>query len=294
VVNVDPLAEDQVRQLVFEMGHISSPDLGDRFSRRIFTVTKGNVFYMMEVLKALFEQRVLTVAENGEWVLGSEVRASDFQMPPTIRRAMEQRLQSLPAVLRDLLTTIAVGRVACSVKLISEVTHLPRLEVATLCDELVGCHLLIEEDGTFQPAHPMVADVIRRGLSPARMAELNRAFALGLDTVTPADARPALAGRIARHADRGGVPQLATQAAIEASLDAVQRFAFEEALSWLDLAARQATDEKAVEEVDTLTAKVLALAGWNEAPATPSGKDSMVQRMETADFDLREAEDHQD
>ena len=46
-----------------------------------------------------------------------------------------------------------------------------------------------------------------------------------------------MAGEIARHADRGGEPALAYRYALQASEAAVERFAYTEALSWLDLAA---------------------------------------------------------
>jgi DNA-binding SARP family transcriptional activator len=284
---IDPLTERDVRDLIRQLGRISGPDLGDRFCRRVYEVSKGNVFYLREILRGLFEQQVLVVSEDGEWVLGAEARARDFQMPDTILSAVEQRLDALPTVLRDLLTTIAVGRIPCSVELLATVTHLPRLDVAARCDQLTEAHLAVEERDGFVPAHPMIADAIRRTLSPARRAELHRAFALSLDTTTPADRRRALAGRIARHADRGGVPQLATQAALEAARGALLRFAFEEALSWLDLAARQDAGASARAEVDALTADVLARAGLNEGRERTSGKDSMAQRLVTEDLDLR-------
>ena len=55
-------------------------------------------------------------------------------------------------------------------------------------------------------------------------------------TAPSADAS-SVSGEIALHADRGGEPALAYRRALMASEAAVHRYAFEEALSWLDLAA---------------------------------------------------------
>ena len=198
-----------------------------------------------------------------------------------------QRLARLPYQLRDLLTTVAVARIGCTAELLAYVNELSRLQVATLCDELVERRLLVEDGGKYRTAHPLVADVIRRDLSESRLAELHRALALGLDETAPKD-RDTLVGRIARHAEGGGLSQLAYRNALLAAQAALQRLAFDEALTWLDLAASQADAEEAG-EVDRLTGEILRVAGWTEAPVVRPHRDSMIQRLEVGDLDLRGA-----
>lgn len=185
------------------------------------------------------------------------------------------------------MTTVAVGRVGCTPELVADVTGIPRLRVATLCDELVGRQLLVEVEGEYRPAHPLIAEVVRRDLSTSRLTELYRALALAMDRLLPPE-RSALAGRLARHAEHGGLPDLARRHAVIAAEAAVRHLAFDEALRWLDMAAAQG---EATEEIDRLTAEVLRLVGLAEMPASVTRRDSLIQRLDPGDFDLRKAGD---
>ena len=54
-----PLSEEEVWQLVREMGHVSAPTGGRRFAARLFRITAGNPFYVIELLKTMFAQGLL-------------------------------------------------------------------------------------------------------------------------------------------------------------------------------------------------------------------------------------------
>jgi hypothetical protein len=57
-----------------------------------------------------------------------------------------------------------------------------------------------------------------------------------------------------------------------ASDAALERIAFAEALSWLDLAAASAGSPAEMDEVNRRTADLLETAGWSEVPpGTPRG-----------------------
>ena len=293
VVSLPPLSVEEVGELIRDLGHISSRELGTRFCRRIYEVTKGNPFYVLELLKALFDQGALVVdPDSGEWNV-DEKMVGEVEMPMTIRETMAQRLAALPYQLRDLLTIIAVGRVGCSAELLAQVTELPRLQVATLGDELIARRLAVEEEGTFRIAHPLIADVIRRDMSDARLAELHRAFALGFEEVPPPKDRVTLVGRIARHAERGGLPEVAYRNALLASRAAVDRLAYREALSWLDLAAQHAPPDGEA-EVDRMTREILLLDGTSDLQVVGPRRDSMIQRVGEIDMDLKRASSEPD
>ena len=95
-----------------------------------------------------------------------------------------------------------------------------------------------------------------------------------------------MAGEIARHADHGGEPGLAYRYALQASDAAVERFAYTEALSWLDLAAGAAgaADESA--EVNRRTADILEVAGWREVPADIRPGGPATREIVKDDLDL--------
>ena len=52
-----------------------------------------------------------------------------------------------------------------------------------------------------------------------------------------------------------------------------------------------AAQGEATEEIDRLTAEVLRLVGLAEMPASVARRDSLIQRLDSGDFDLRKEHD---
>lgn len=294
VVTLPPLKEEEVWRMIRDMGHIRAPTGARRFANRIYDVTDGNPFYVVELLKTLFAQGLLVVdAATGEWTAAPSVTADSVHqlpMPPTVRDAIAEHVGRLPYQLRDLLATVAVAGSGCRTDILSHVHGISRLHAAALCDELVDRRLLAEEDGVYRCAHPVTAEVIRDGLTESRRRELHRALALALEAVTPPGEASEVAGGVARHADRGAERALAYRYALLACEAAVRRYAFEEALSWLDLAASRAGNDDEADAVNRRTADVLQLAGWTEPPAPRKRPGTPARGIEQRDLDLRVSE----
>ena len=71
----------------------------------------------------------------------------------------------------------------------------------------------------------------------SRRREVHRGLALALEVTIPSGGEPADPGEIARHAEQGGERAMAYRYATMAAAACEARFAYEEALTWLDLAA---------------------------------------------------------
>src|SRR5256886_8082341 len=222
------------------------------------------------MLKTLFVQGMLTIeAGTGAWVVAPAASAADYRQLPmaeTVREAIAARVGRLPYELRDLLATVAVSGRGARTDLLSHVHGVSRLRAAALSDGLVERRLLLEEQGVYRCAHPVIAEVVRELLTPARRRELHRAIALSLVTITASGESAEVAGDIARHAEHSGEQALAYQYALRASEAATARYAFEEALSWLDLASGIAGEGPEADQVNRRTVEVLRLAGWTEPP----------------------------
>ncbi|MBI1722318.1 MAG: AAA family ATPase [Gemmatimonadetes bacterium] len=290
VVEVPPLTVDELWLLIREMGKIRSPTGGRRFASRIHEVTDGNPFHAIELLKTLFTQGLLAVDDaTGEWTassVGSAEQSELLPMPPTVRDAIAERVTRLPYDLRDLLATIAVSASGCRTPVLSHVHGISRLQAALRSDALVERHLLAEDGGVYRCAHPVIADVVRDGLSAPRRREIHRAIALSLEAVAGPAELAEVASAIARHAARGGERALAYRFALLASEEAVRRYAFEEALSWLDLAAGVAEEGAEADMVNRSTADVLGLAGWTEPPRRPRRPGTPARGIAQIDLDL--------
>ncbi len=292
VIPLAPLSEEAIHGLIRDRGRLGTADGGRRLAARIRQVTDGNPFHVVELLKAMFDQGLLTVDDaSGEWMTTPALDAASYEaveLPPTVRAAIEDRCARLAYELRDLLATVAVSRRGARVDLLSHVHGISRLRAAALADALVERRLLNEEDGVYRCAHPVVEQVVRGGLTPARRAELDRAIALALDRLPHAD--DGVAGDIASHAARGGERELAFRAALAASDAALGRFAFDEALAWLDLASDAAPDPAASREADARTARVLEMAGGVTAGPHSRRRSTPRLGVRPRDVDLERAE----
>jgi hypothetical protein len=170
-----------------------------------------------------------------------------------VRDAVRARCTGLPYEQRDLLAVVAVAGRGATTELLSLILGMSRLRLAALADSLVDRRLLVQEGGSYRCAHPVIHDVVRAGLTPARRREVHRALALALEQV----ADSGQAGDVARHAEWGGEHALACRAALRAADMAAGHGALDEALAWLDLAARVAPDAAAADEVQRGAARLL-------------------------------------
>jgi hypothetical protein len=288
-ISIGPLSEEQLWRMIREMGHVSSPTGARRFAARIFRITGGNPFYAIELLKTLFGQQLLQVDEHtGEWTIPSAGlgQGHEFPVSRTVHDVIAERVERLPEELREVLITIAVAGPGCRPAVLSHMHGISRLRAAWVSDALAERRLVVEQGGVYRCAHPQIAHVVRDGLTASRSREVNRMLAEVLEMVTSPEDLPRVAGDIARHAERGGEPGMAYRFALVASDASVRRFAFEEALAWLDLAATSARSKADTDVVNRLTAEVLEMAGWTEPPAELR-RAPITRELVTEDLDLR-------
>jgi DNA-binding SARP family transcriptional activator len=289
-ISLSCLNEEEVWRLIRELGHLSSPTGGRRFARRVYDITGGNPFYILELLKTMFAQGLLATDErDGEWAASMDALESGtvFPLSRTVQEVIAERVDRLPDELAEVLITVSVaGGQGCRPEVLSHVHGISRLHAAAVCDALVDRRLLVEDGGAYRPAHPVIGHVVRDGLSAPRRREVHRMLALSLERATPSEQSSAIAGEIARHADRGGEAGLAYRAALAASRAAQERIAFAESLSWLDLAAGSASGEAERAEVNRRTADLLESAGWNEVPPGVSRGLPATREIAGEDLDL--------
>jgi hypothetical protein len=159
-----------------------------------------------------------------------------------------------------------------------------RLRAAADGDALVERHLAIEEDGVYRCAHPVIARVVSDALGTARRREVHRGLALALEVAAGDTVRDP--GEVARHAEQGGERAMTYRYAMLAAAECESRFAYEEALGWLDVAAASSSSVADTDAVNVVTARLLATAGWHEPPRLER-PGVQAGRLAASDFDLR-------
>ena len=290
-VSLAPLTEEDLWQMVRELGRVDSPNGARRLAARVHEVTAGNPFYVIELFKTLFAQELLTVDPvTRAWKVSA---AASGGMPtpaysPTVHDAIADRIECLPDELHAVLITIASSGRGCRTDVLSHVHGISRLRAAMVGDALVERHLVSEEDGTYRCTHPTIAAVVRARLTTSRRREVHRALAQALELVLPAGEKVGgtQAAEIASQADHAGERPMAYRYALLASEGARARCAYDEALSWLDLACSSASGQGEKHDVDQLTARILELAGWREPPPVRARASLTMKRVEQDDLDL--------
>ena len=288
MITLGPLSEPEVWQLIREMGHVTGPTGARRFAARLFRITAGNPFYVIELLKTMFAQGLLAMdAQTGEWTVSPADVGTGREVPvsQTVQDVIAERVDRLPGELRDALITIAVSGSGCRPDVLSHVHGISRLHAASIGDGLIDRHLVAESGGAYRCMHPVIAHLVRDGLTASRRQEVHRSLALALARVLRPDDMTDRAGELARHAERGGEPELAYEYAVVAAEHAVARYAYTEALGWLDLAAASARTADRAQTVDRLTADVVESAGWSEVPGL--APLPVTREIVSEDFDLR-------
>jgi DNA-binding SARP family transcriptional activator len=284
------LNEDEVWRLVRELGHVSAPTGGRRFARRIHRITGGKPFYIIELLKTMFAQGLLAAdQDSGEWsaLPSAFEEGKEFPLSRTVHEVIAERVERLPEELGEILISVAVsGGQGCRPAVLSHVHGISRLHAAAICDALGERRLVMEDGGSYRCLHPVIAHVVRDALTPTRRREVHRALAASLELLAPAAEAPDTAGDIARHAEQGGDAALAFRAALVAAEEALRRFAFTEALSWLDLASAVAGSRADAEEVDRRTVLLMETAGWREVPLHRGGRPPTTREIVGEDLDL--------
>lgn len=282
-----PLGEQEIWQMIRDMGHVAAPTGGRRLAARLHQATGGNPFYVIELLKTLFAQGWLTAdSASGEWRVGPSPAGTDIAMSLSVHDAIAERIESLPPDLHEILLTIAVAGTGCRASVLSHVHGISRLRAAALADDLAERRLVLDEDGIYRCAHPVIARVVRDGLTTSRRRELHRAVAVTLEHLAAEGGAAAPPGEVARHAELGGERALAYRQALKAAEAACQRYAYEEALAWLDLAAATAGPGAESDAVNRLTAEVLGVAGWREVPPSVRRPEPVQREIERQDLDL--------
>jgi len=154
---------------------------------------------------------------------------------PDVGSLVTGQLETLSTAARTVVVAAAVVAERISPDLLAAVTGIDRVRVNALLAEAVRAGVLFSDPAGLMFRHALVRDAVYTRLLPAQRMELHERAAQALVAV----GSPGLAGSIAVHWRKAGNArsfQRATEWAVKAALDAHQRLAFDEEVSFLQLA----------------------------------------------------------
>jgi len=237
-----PLSLDTVAALIGQMagGSGLEPALGCRLARE----SGGNPFYLVSILRNLFEEGALAVTARGDWTLGHDlaVCVSDLMLPPTLLKTLERRLDRLERRDRQVLEVAATLGRCFDFELLQRASNLGEEALLDALDRLAEGRLLEErasiERLEYDLSHEKLREVTYLCIGAARQRLLHRRIAGALLELCGDD--PALGAEIAYHFYHGGRPGKAARFSILAGEHALRLYAVQQAAVHFDNATKWA------------------------------------------------------
>ncbi|PYT07822.1 MAG: hypothetical protein DMF49_06975, partial [Acidobacteria bacterium] len=213
-------------------------------ARRVHDETRGNPFFIEELMTLLVDEGVVT---PGQGRPPAESELEVLEVPRRTRDALARRLARLDAESLDLLQAASViGGAEASLRALAEVVARPVEELHGLLASLTRTNLLDREIGAegeirYRPAQTAIAKVASEGMDPQRRTAFHRRYAEHLEGLT----RPVPEerfGLLALHFMRAELPGRAIDYLVRAADRAARLHANREALALygqtIDLLAR--------------------------------------------------------
>ncbi|MDT4976037.1 MAG: hypothetical protein QOG98_1795 [Pseudonocardiales bacterium] len=197
---LDALGDDAVEQVVTDLLAARPDDALLRTAER----TRGNPFLLVELVRGLAEERIVTVVSG-------RATLTEDRMPTRTRGDMRKRLARLPAIAeRVAVAASSLGR-RFTVADLATLSDLSVGDLSLVVRELIDAGILAESDDRLAFEHDLVRDAVRTSVPAAVRRELDRR---GADVLLARGALPVeVATQLARSAEPGDEVAIATLAA---------------------------------------------------------------------------------
>jgi DNA-binding SARP family transcriptional activator/predicted ATPase len=275
-LSLSRLSGTAVETIIVEMSGAGNEVLP--LAKRLYRETEGNPFFLMEIVKALFEAQAIQMKEAVWQADYIGISQGDFPQSPTVSEAIQLRVQRLGENAQDGLNLAAVlGR-----EFNYELLHAAwgKSEEATLemLDELLR-HRLIEEragpnESDFAFAHHTIQETVYQSLPRFRRFHLHAQVGAAMETLY-ADELETRTSELAHHFEQAchndsSLRGKAIGYLRKAGQQASQQFAHQETVAYykrsLDILQNQPeTAQRIHQEVDiqlSLAAPITAMKGY--------------------------------
>lgn len=232
-----PLSRDQVTELVTRTFDVD-PQLVREFAALLYGWTRGNAFFIEEILKSLVASGRLS-PRKGTWI-GWD--AKDIDLPGSVRDAVLSSVATLSPLARDVVELASVIGTRASYRLLAAAGATDDAELLSALDELCDRRILVEgmQDDmvVYDFLHPLVRQTLYEDVGLQRARVLHGSVAQTLEALwgdETADHADELAYHYARTDGRQSRAKAALYLAI-AGGHALKRHADREAAAYLEAA----------------------------------------------------------
>lgn len=229
------LDREATAQLAYSFGVDPQADNAAGFLERVFAETRGQPFFVLEVLKSFAESGSMERTPEGKWSPAEHAGRGPFAgqdafLPPGLRGLIEARLARLSRDARELCNAGAVLGDGFTLTTAARLVGLGESETLHALEETLQRGLVREGGEHYFFAHDKIRQAVYRDTSGARRRALHRR---ALDIVQSEGAPPA---ECARHAFAAGLNEEAYVLLVEAGNAAMRLFAMRSAIIYYEQA----------------------------------------------------------
>jgi predicted ATPase/DNA-binding SARP family transcriptional activator len=177
------------------------PQSAPTFEKRIYQETDGNPLFILEVLRTLQDEGVLTQSETGAWRTPWDDSTADYAelpLPRMVEELIARRLERLPDDSRQVLNIAAILGAEVDFPLLSALCELSTKDLLNATRDLVTRQLLIEMADGYRFSHNKTHQVTRNKMDEKLRTALHRNVILTIE-----QQRPDKIAALAHHATQG-------------------------------------------------------------------------------------------
>jgi len=229
LLHLHRLSSEALKAMVLDMSGAGEAVIP--LTRRLYQETEGNPFFLIEIVKALFEAELIHL-EHGTWRGDfARISARELPLPASLSEAIQARIDGLSDDVQELLRLAAVLGREFDFDLLNALWSRGSGSTLEALDVLLRRRLLDEGSGAmghdYAFTHHKIQEVVYSETRGRRL--LHRLVAESMEKLQPGDA----AG-LAWHFDHAEEPGRAARYALQAGLTAKAVFAHAEARSYFD------------------------------------------------------------
>ncbi len=158
------------------------------FEARLYRETQGNPLFVMETLRSLHSQGVLTQDETGNWNTPWDATTTDYAelpLPQAVEQTITQRLELLSPAQRQTIRLAAVIGEGCTFDILSAACDHDAQTLLSILSELVLCRFLDEMESDYEFSHNKVRQVAYAEIATLERLALHRRVAQALEALHP-------------------------------------------------------------------------------------------------------------
>ena len=204
-IRLTSLTEEETGRLV---AHYLGEGPATELREPVYRITRGNAFFIEEVLRSLAEQGIARPSASGWEVLDS----ARISLPESITLAIEERVVRLGQTAREVLLQAAVLGQEFGFPTLQAVTGLPEEHLAAEVERAVAARLLVDRSTPGEERYAFIDDqvqeVLYSSIPAPRRRRYHRRAGQALEALY-ADRLEAHVEELARHFSAGNDPEKA-------------------------------------------------------------------------------------